>query len=514
MPSAITMQIQAGVRQALITLTTTSMTRVTTLTREIELLPGDIKDARRRLPAAGEAELRAFAARQLRSRWRLTRMLDFYTAHPCRLARLHLLAGCAIALGRFAGYSHSYDKLGEAFMPVDGDGQPLTGEWEEYAAACVARRPLEVRDELWLAAHMKDLDTVRAAGLDLAFDAELHDHKDDPTWQLLKQHMDVTVGARLMDHAALRGAMAYETVFADSLALTVKRLFTTGWLLLGCYAFATARALLSFGREPQRGLVGERRAALELIRYSITVWSASRVFRRGVRARERGSLASEGGWNLLGEVLGKQVADVHPMIVDFYTNPSRYEVKAALELKTLPAKLWSRLATLLVGQGLYEGDGREMDARFRVFRRRDGSMHFIRELYSGNSMRVFDSDFIVRTVDDEARLFEVFVDLKVDVEMDVAPAADGGLSIRGRNIYFRGVRLPQTGLRVEFISRVVKDEIGEQLHIDGHLLMQPRTKFGKFFAYKILRRPEQLACIHYTATPVYKTSAFAFDSDS
>jgi hypothetical protein len=32
--------------------------------------------------------------------------------------------------------------------------------------------------------------------------------------------------------------------------------------------------------------------------------------------------------------------------------------------------------------------------------------------------------------------------------------------------------------------------------------MQPRTRLGKFFAYKILRRPEQLACIHYVATPL------------
>ncbi len=405
-------------------------------------------------------------------------------------------------LGRFAGFSKSYDELGEAFMPVDGEGNPRTAAWQDFAKACAAHRPMEVRDELWLAAHMKDLDTVKAAHLDEAFYQELGARQQDPTWQLLKQHMEVTVGARLLDSAALSGAIAYETAFGSSLVVTVNRLFTAGWTLLGRYAWETSRALLAVHNEPQRNLIGYRRAALELVRYSLTVWSASKVFRRGIRAKERGSLANVEGWNLLEEVLGERVSQVHPMIVDFYTNPSRYAVKAQLELKTIPAKFWSWMATLLVGQGLYEADGEAIDARFRIFRRRDGSMHFIRELYCGDKMRVFDSDFIVREIEGKPALFEVFVDLQVDVEMEVNPRPEGGLSIRGKNIYFRGARLPMTGLQVEFQSQVMMIEDQETLKIDGHLLMQPRTALGKFFAYKILRRPEQLACIHYTVTPI------------
>jgi hypothetical protein len=475
---------------------------------ELHLKPmqGELQEALRYLSHTHAEMAEAFAARQLRARQRLTLMLAFYRRNPCRLARLQLLAACAIALGRFAGYSKSFDELGDAFMPVDNQGQALTEEWRLYADACASRRPIEVRDECWIAAHMKDLQAVRQARLDEAFYEEMRQHQDEPTWRLLRQHMEVTVGARLMDHAALNGAMAYETAFGESLAVTVKRLFTTGWRLLGRYAFETLRALFKAESGPRKEFVSYRRTALELMRYSINVWSASRVFRRGVRARERGSLQSEDGWSLLEEVLGERVHDVHPMIVDFYTNPSRYAVKAALELKTLPAKFWSRLATLIVGQGLYESAEQEMDARFRVFRRKDGSMHFIRELYCGDTMRVFDSDFIVRQMNHRPTLFEVFVDLKVDVEMEVKPLAGGGLSIRGKQIYLRGLRLPATGIQVEFQSRVVASqnpsgEETERLCIDGHLMMQPRTRMGKFLAYKILRRPEQLACIHYIATP-------------
>jgi hypothetical protein len=430
-------------------------------------------------------------------------MLEFYRANHCRLARLHLLAGLAITLGRFAGYSRSFDELGEAFMPVNQSGEPRTAEWASYAEACRTKRPLELREELWLSAHMKDVEAIREAGMDREFHAEAAAHSDDAVWGLLKRHMEVTVGVRLMDHAALSGVIAYETAFADSLSLTVRRLFTAGWSLLGCYAWETMRALLTLRSEPRRALVSYRLSALALIRYSITAWSASRVFRRGVRARERGSRASEDGWPLLEQVLGERIAEVHPMISRFYTNPSRFKVKASLELHTIPAKLWSWLATLIIGQGLYESDQREIEARFRIFRRADGSMHFIRELYCGDALRVFDSDFVVREVKGRATLFEVFVDTKVDVEMEVEPTPEGGLLIKSRSICLRGARLPFIGLRVEFQSRVVKNSLGrDALEIDGNLLMQPRTGFGRFMAYKVMRRPEQLGCIHYVAEPV------------
>lgn len=478
---------------------------------EAHMLPlaCDLRDARRYLPPDASPErVEDFARRQLRSRNRLTRMLDFYRRSESRMTRLHLLAACAIALGRFAGYSKSFDEIGEALMPVDFAGEPRTPEWTEYAAACAAGRPWEVRDELWLAAHMKDLDTVRAARLDAEFYAEAAAHEREPTWQLLRQHMEVTLGVRLMDRAALSGAVAYETAIAESLTLTVRRLFTAGWLLLGCYAWEATRALVTPTHEPpSRPWVSYRRTAFEMMRYSLTAWTASRVFRRGVRARERGRHASEDGWPLLEEVLGERVGEVHPLIVDFYTNPAQYAVKASVRMHTLPAKFWSRVTTLVIGQGLYESDEQEIDARFRVFRRADGSMHFIRELYCGDAFRVFDSDFIVRDVGGRPTLFEVFVDMKVEVEMNVAPLAGGGLSISGRNIYLRKRRLPHIGLQVEFRSRVERaPDDSERLHIDGHLLMQPRTRAGRFIAHRVLRRPVQLASIHYVARPLPEAS--------
>ena len=148
-------------------------------------------------------------------------------------------------------------------MPVGQSGAPRTAEWALYSEACRTKRPLELREELWLAAHMKDVEAAREAEMDREFQVEAAAHSNDAVWGLLKRHMEVTIGVRLMDHAALLGVVAYETAFAESLRMTVSRLFTAGWSLLGCYAWETTRALLILRREPGRALVSYRRAALE-----------------------------------------------------------------------------------------------------------------------------------------------------------------------------------------------------------------------------------------------------------
>ena len=122
----------------------------------------------------------AFARRQLRARRRLTQLLAFYRAHPCRMARTQLLAACAITLGRFCGYSRAFDAIGQALMPVDDEGRPRTAAWAGYAEACAAGRPWAVREERWLSAYMQDLHEVCAAGLDAEFYAEADAHADRP----------------------------------------------------------------------------------------------------------------------------------------------------------------------------------------------------------------------------------------------------------------------------------------------------------------------------------------------
>jgi len=203
---------------------------------------------------------------------------------------------------------------------------------------------------------MHDIHEVCAAGLDAEFYSEADAHAADPTWRLLRRHMEVTVGACVIDSSALAGAVAFETAMARTMARGVSRLFTAGWSLLAYYAAEAARAFLIPGGGSPRPLVGYRRCALGLLRYTATAWTASGVYRRGIRQRDRGCGASDEGWPLLAHVLGERVREVHPLIVRFYTNPAPFDVKASLRLNTIPARFWSRLATLCVGQGLYESD--------------------------------------------------------------------------------------------------------------------------------------------------------------
>jgi Domain of unknown function (DUF4166) len=464
--------------------------------------PADLEDAAEYLGAAGPEEHAAFAARQLSARRRLYLLRSFYGSCRCRMARIHLLTGAAVVLGRFCGFSATFDAIGAALMPVTDTGAPRTPAWSHYRAACDARKPRDLRDELWIAAHVEDMEHVRAAGLDRAFYAEADRHEGNPTWRLLREHMQMTLDARLIDHSALAGAVAYETAVAQGMSLALKRIATGGRRLLSSYADETKRALVRPTIPTRPGLCGDRETAFALLASSVTAWSAASVYRRGVRAARRGMQAAEAdAWPLLASVLGSRVGEVAPLIVDFYSNPARFRLKAALELHTLPARFWSFVVTKLVGQGLYETHP-EMEGRFRVFRREDGSMHFVRELHCGDELRVFDSDFVVRNGAGGPRLFEVFPDQGVDVELDVRPSGEGGLVIRCQRVYLRGLRLPNAPIRVEFRTREVVDDAGRaSLEIDGLLLMQPETAWGRWLAYRALRRPEELGRIRYRAWP-------------
>jgi len=413
--------------------------------------------------------------RQAEAHARLDRLAHFYASHGCRMSRVHLLTGSAVTLGRFCAVSRSFDRIGEALMPVNRSGRARTRSWRAYARACERGLPVEIRDELWIAAHLLDMERVRSDGLMAAFERELRDHQGDPLWRLLHQHMELTLDARLIDGPALAGAVAGETAVAQGFALGLRRLFRAGWALIACYAWETLRALVA-PRVP-----ADRRAALRLLRHLLTAWTAARVYRRGVRALHRGRDARpDEAWPLLAEVLGGDVRHVHPRIVAFYSNPSRFPVRAWLTLNTFGARVASWLATRLLGQGLYETDRGPLPARFRVYRRADGSMHFVRELYCGGALRVFDSDFVVRYHGGRPALHEVFPDHGIDIQMEVRVLEGGGISIRGQSIRVHGLRLPFMPLEVEFVSQVE----GGHLQIDGHLRRAGGDR-------------AELGCIHY-----------------
>ncbi|MFL5347765.1 MAG: AHH domain-containing protein [Hyalangium sp.] len=434
------------------------------------LEPTELAEARAHLPRASREELAAFVLRQRECRRHLAGLEDFYRAHPCRMTRVHLLVSSAVMLGRFWGMSAPFARLGEAVMPVDASGWPRTQAWEAYARACEEGLPIEVRDELWIDAHMRDVAQAREAGLEAAFLAEARLHAEEPLWRLLVQHLEMTLGARLFDQPALAGAVPGETAMAHGMALAVGRLIHAGWSLLRHYALATARALLwSRGPGPE-GLLGDRRGAWLLLSSFLTAWTAARVYRRGVRSLRRGQQAGPtDSWPLLAATLGGGVAEVDARVVRFYSNPGAYTVSASVDLRGRGAHLIAWLATRLLGQGVSESGARAFPARFRTFRRVDGTMHFVRELYCHGALRVFDSDFVVRS----GTLYEVFVEQGLEVEMEVRALECGGVSIRGRRVRWRGLPLPTFGLRVEFRT-CPAGEGSEQVDIIGTLSREPR----------------------------------------
>jgi hypothetical protein len=467
----------------------------------VALAEVDLRETERFLLGTSDQAKVDFAQRQLDARRRTTQLLRFYRRFPCRMSRVHLLTSCAVTLGRLCGYSEEFGEMGELFMPVTPQGVPKTREWQVYVEACSLGRPLPVRDELWIAAHMTDMQRVQSDGLDRSFYKTAAEHSRDPMWNMLRRHMEVTLGSRLMDHAALSGDVPFETAIAHSFALGLKQLFSQGWDLLRYFAKETARAILIPARRPKRDLISYRRSAYALLTNTVLSWTAYRTYQRGIKAQERGSERSDARWPLLEKALGPKISQVHPMIVAFYSNPAQFSAHVTVHFTTMPARLASLLATLMLGQGLYEAHMERIEARFRAFSRADGSLHFVRELYCGGVLRAFDSDFVVRDLDGDPRLFEIFTDLNLAVAMEVQPTPGGGLLIRGRDIFYRTVRLPSLGFNVEFQSAVGGSEAQPELRIQGKLLLQPRSWWARFLVRGLFRRPEELGGIDYWVRP-------------
>ena len=339
---------------------------------------------------------------------------------------------------------------------------------------------------------------MRAAGLDRA-SAEADVHPGDPIWRLLRQHMEITLDARLIDHSGAGRRRRLETAVAQGMSLALKRIATDRRRLLSSYAGETTRALVRAGDSARPGVWrsrdGARAPGVERDRVE-----------RGARlstARARGpprSRAEGDTWPLLATMLGARVGEVPPLIVDFYSNPARFRVQAALELHTLPARFWSFVATMLVGQGLYETvrsrgalprlppRGRLDALRPRAALRRRAARLRLRLRRPGRPGRTASFRGLPRP---GRRRRAGRPSLRRGRPRDPLPAC-----------VLRGLQLPNAPIKVEFRTREVVDDAGlPSLEIDGLLLMQPATAWGWVLAHWLLRQPEELGRIRYRAWP-------------
>ncbi|MEZ4241483.1 MAG: hypothetical protein R3F59_36105 [Myxococcota bacterium] len=443
----------------------------------------------------------AFVARQRAARLRVALLSAFYTRYPCRMGALHQLAGAGIAVARFAGRSPAYDAIGDGVMPVDRDGRPRTAAWQAYVAAFDEGCPADLLEERWLAAHLADMEQVKGEGWVEAFAAEHDAHRHDPSWDDLAEHMAVTLGTRVQDAEALSGRVALETAMATSLAAVVRRQLGTGLGLVRTFAWAAARGVVHGGPHVGPGLPSDRRLVWGLVRQTAALLRITRVFRLGVRRRARGAAPPPGSaWSLapaLAAVTGDDHHRIEPRVADFFDRMDAWRTTASVHLYHRAGRWAAALGTLLVGQGMDEEDLVEVDARFRLFRRDDGSLHFVREFWCADAVRVFDSDFVVRDVDGQPTILEVFQDLGVAARMRTTVEADGGVTMAVVGLFVRGVPLGVGPVRVCFTTRPEP----ERLVVQGTLDLAPARPWSRWFWHRLLGLPARVGEIRYYAVP-------------
>jgi hypothetical protein len=461
--------------------------------------PSELRDAARFVSAPDA--IAAFVARQRAARLRVALMHAFYARYPCRMGQLHVLATAGIAVARFAALSEVYHVIGDLLLPVDRDGRPRNEAWAAYVAAFDEGRPADLLEERWLAAHLADMERVKADGCMDRFAAEVAANAGDPTWEDLAEHMALTLGTRVHDREALDGQLALETAIARALGTVVRRQVRTGARTVRTYVGAAIRATLHGGPWVPPGLPSDRALVCALVSSTIRVARITRVWRLGIRRRARGAEAAGGaGWSLspaLAAVLGPSVLRLEPRVADFFDRMGAWKLTASVHLYHRVGRWAAAFGTLLVGQGMYEQDLEEVDARFRLFRREDGSLHFMREFWCADEIRVFDSDFVVRDVDGRPTILEIFSDMGVAARMRTEVLPDGGLAMTVIGLFVRGIPIGVGPARVAFETRPEPD----RLLVRGTLDLAPGSALSRWWWHRVMGLPARIGEIRYFAVP-------------
>ncbi|TNE85466.1 MAG: hypothetical protein EP330_25620 [Deltaproteobacteria bacterium] len=459
--------------------------------------PSELREAER----YGARDVAAFVERSRHARERARRLSRFYARYPARLGTLHQLAAASIALTRSAAMSEAYHRIGDTLMPVSSQQVPRSEAWERYVRSHDEARPQDYREECWLQAHLEDMEKVRAQGLLALFAEERAAHADDPGWALLEEHMAVTLGTRVADRQALSGELALETALASTLWEVLRRQIRTGMMIVRTYVGRAAAATLFGGPRAPDGLPSDRALVAQLVHNTARLGVLGRTWRIGVRRRARGAERIGEAWSLvpnLRAVLGDEVDQLHPQVYRLFDRMSDFRMTARVHLEPyLGFPAVARVATILLGQGMYESHLEDVDARFRLFRRDDGSLHFVREFWCADEIRVFDSDFVVRQADGEATLVEVFQELGVGARMCTEILDDGGLSMTVVGLWIRGFARSPGPFRVRFTTRPLPDG---RLHVLGVMDLAPRGALERFWTTRVLRLPERLGYIEYWAS--------------
>jgi len=370
---------------------------------------------------------------RLRARQRVERLVDFHGPRPSGMGRLHIAASCAVALAELSRGSRAFDAIGDMVMP-DLDREP----WQRYVAG--ADLPDAVRDELWLEAHLGDVEAVARSGLLRALEAEGTTHR-------ARRHVAIVLAERPLDRAAIDGECAVETAAS---AVVLERLPSLLWLFVVYGARAIGRGI--WGGRVRGSRLSEREVLGMLLRNLAGLPAWIGVVMRGVSSRDRGALRANDRWDLIARALGPAAASVQPAVLRFYANPSSDDVRALLRFDSAGARILCGLATRIFGQGLVESAPSRV--RFRAYSRPHATrgyrgtrgMHFVRELCAGEHRRVFDSEFLLR----DGRLYEAFSFPRVEVELSPSVSPSGGLVLESRRVTWRGLPLPTLGFRVRF----------------------------------------------------------------
>lgn len=435
------------------------------------------------------------ALRRVQARVRSALAEDFHRRYP--VPQGGILAYSANMLTMNGTYTENtmFGALPNSIMPVDNDGKPKNALWQAYVDAYEAHKStgapaMEKLELLWLKAHMEDFKAVDAPQFQEKLNAFWEQAALDPVLAPMAIYTKAMLLGRLEFDKATTGHVRDEVAFSRSL-----RHFGSTMMEFRTFPFwqQDMRELSRLLFDPEvrgqpdvddRGLATDKALIERAVSGIKDMMGLGRIVAKGVAGEITGDthrIQTDKMVDLSAVLTPKQLAQVDPMVVKFYENPTNFNITCGVDMPWLNRIVMGGVGARLSGQGDvpdqqrgFEGFPLEMD----LYKDPKGHTHWDRyAVVNGRRRTLFTARFEV----EGKQIKETFSvrGRQVALYFDAEPA-NGGLRLsldpkrssmlaRGQNIVFNTHATAQ-GLRT------TGDYTGQGIDCTGSATFEMRPK--------------------------------------
>ncbi len=335
--------------------------------------------------------------RNVQARVRSELIADFDEEYPVAPGAILNYSANVLSLHKTYGENEFYGMVPNAIMPVDNDGAPKNQLWRDFTDAYDQHKEsgnpsYEELEKLWIRAHMEDFAAVDAPGFQEKMDAFWEAAAFDPALESMAVYTKAMVLGRSLFDRAREENLTEAAAMAESLGHFGKTMAESGMFPFLKEDVQSALDYFKHDRhEPShddRGLPTDRTFAERAAAGAVGIGGLASLLARGYSQKWSGAEKRPEADELMDITEGmtpEQASQLDPMVIDFYNNPTRYDMTAVADMPQMHMFM-SEAMSLVSGMGNIpmqkEGESTATPAPVEqeLWKDEDGKVHWDRDI--------------------------------------------------------------------------------------------------------------------------------------